>query len=127
MTVTRGDGNPDPTGLAIAAAPAVDSLASETLPWLGFFAGVAIVAWLIAHWLRRALRREAKGPIGGFATEELERLHREGELTEEQFRAIKRASAIAAARSVGSGPETPVSGPGTGRAAGEGRNGPHAS
>lgn len=123
----RGEGSSRPASLAIATAPAAESLASETLPWLGFFAGVAIVAWLIAHWLRRALRRETKGPLGGFAAEELERMHREGELTEAQFRAIKRASAIAAARTAGSGPETPVPGPGTSRDRRERDNGPHAS
>lgn len=112
------------SGLAVASAPAAESLASETLPWLGFFAGVAIVAWLVAHVLRRALRRESKGPLGGFGAEELDRLRRDGELTDEQFRAIKRASALAASRS---GPETAGSGPGTDVARGERRNGPHAS
>ena len=123
----RGDASSRPACLAIATAPAAESLASETLPWLGFFAGVAILAWLIAHWLRRALRRETKGPLGGFGAEELERLRREGELTEEQFRAIKRASAMAAARSAASGPETSVSGPGTNRDRRERGNGPHGS
>ena len=107
---------------AFAAPPAADSLASETLPWLGFFAGVAIVAWLLAHWLRRALRRETKGPLGGFDTEDLERMRRDGELTPEQVRAILRASALSAARDAG--PETPDPGPGTDRDLDRRRNGP---
>ncbi|MFZ9692390.1 MAG: hypothetical protein ACO3EP_10145 [Phycisphaerales bacterium] len=107
---------------AIAVAPAANSLASETLPWLGFFAGVAIVAWLIAHWLRRALRRETRGPLGGFETEALERMRRDGELTEEQIRAIRRAAALSAARKPG--PETADSGPGTDRGHDRSRNGP---
>ena len=127
MNVTPGDGNSAPTSLALAAAPAAESLASETLPWLGFFAGIAVVAWLVAHLLRRILRRETRGPLGGFGAEELERLRREGELTEEQFRAIKRASAMAAARSAASGPETPASGPGTDRSRREEPKGPPAS
>jgi hypothetical protein len=110
---------------AIAAAPATNSLASETLPWLGFFAGVAIVAWLVAHWLRRALRRETKGPLGGFETEDLERMRRDGEITEEQARAILRASALYAAREAG--PKTPESGPGTNREPNGRRNGPRSS
>jgi hypothetical protein len=110
---------------ALAAPPASDSLASETLPWLGVFAAVAIVAWLVAHWLRRALRRERKGPLGGFDTADLERMRRDGELTDEQVRAIMRASALSAARDAG--PETPDSGPGTDRGPARGGNGPRPS
>jgi hypothetical protein len=99
--------------ITLAAAPSSDSLASETLPWLGFFAAVAIIAWLVAHWLRRALRRETKGPLGGFDTADLEQMRRDGELTDEQVRAIMRSSALSAAR--GAGPETGGSGPGTDR------------
>lgn len=98
------------TVAGFAAAPPADALAAETLPWLGLFAAIAILAWIGALWLRRMLRRERSGPVGGFEAKDLDRLRETGELSEAQVRAIMRAAALQASRRA-SGPETGESAP----------------
>ena len=66
-------------------------LAAETLPWLAVLAIVVIALWLAAVWLKRRLGTGGATPAAGFDAEELERLRRDGALTDEQYRAISRS------------------------------------
>jgi len=79
-----------------AATDAGGRLAGETLPWLAVFAVAVVVLWLAAVWLKRRISGGTSSG-GGFDSEELERLRRDGALTEEQHRAIARTMARRAA------------------------------
>jgi len=102
---------------ALAAVPAgspppdVESLAAETLPWLGVFAAAAVVLWILATILKRRLAGGVDRSPAGFSVEEIDRLRAKGELSEEQARAIRRAMIADSTRSAG--PVTPRHGPGT--------------
>jgi len=65
----------------------------ETLPWLAGLAVVVVVLWLAAVWLKRRIAGggSTSSSTGGFDPEELERLRRDGSLSEEQYRAISRS------------------------------------
>lgn len=97
-------------GRGLAAVP--DSggrLASETLPWLGVFAAGAVLLWLVAAWLKRRVTGGSDGSATGFDPEALERLRREGSLSEAQIRAISRAEARRAAGLLEDGQDSPRS------------------
>lgn len=103
--------------MALAAVPAgspppdVESLAAETLPWLGVFAVAAVVLWILATMLKRRLARGVDRSPAGFSVEEIDRLRARGELSEEQARAIRRALIADPRRDPASGSST--HGPGT--------------
>ncbi|MGA0420394.1 MAG: hypothetical protein ACO3P9_10225 [Phycisphaerales bacterium] len=79
------------------ASDAGGRLAAETLPWLGVLAGVLVVLWLAALWIKRRVAGGTESNSGGFDPEALEQLRRDGSLTDEQYRAISRSMARRAA------------------------------
>jgi len=80
-------------GMLATVPEAGGRLAVETLPWLAGLAVVVVVLWLAAVWLKRRIAGgdPTADSTGGFAPEELERLRRDGSLSEEQYRAISRS------------------------------------
>jgi hypothetical protein len=78
------------TDPASPTAADAGSLASQTLPWLGGLALLAILGGLFVMWLGRRLRA-ATPPTVGFDLEDLRRLHRAGELTSAEFERAKAA------------------------------------
>ena len=93
----RGTAIRSPVGFAIglpslATTPSDGGrLAAETLPWLAVLAIVVVALWLAAVWLKRRLGAGGATPAAGFEAEELERLRRDGALTDEQYREISRS------------------------------------
>lgn len=83
--------------LLFSVAPAGDlnssagDLFQRIWPTLLVLAAVAIVGGLFAMWLRRRLASKDEGATAGFTLEDLRRLHRSGEMSDEEFAKAKEA------------------------------------
>lgn len=62
-----------------------DKLFIDMLPWLGLLAAIVIVLGGIAIWLRKKTSSPISNSSQGYTLQELRRMHREGELTDEEF------------------------------------------
>src|SRR5690349_6149843 len=60
-------------------------LFADIAPWLIVLVGVVLVGGVLIFLLRRWLRSDQHGASGGFTLQDLRELHREGELSDEEF------------------------------------------
>jgi hypothetical protein len=82
----------------VASAPPTGSLSSSAgdlferiWPTLLVLLLIAIVGGLFAMWLRRRLGAKEESSPAGFSLEDLRRMHREGEMSDEEFERAKTA------------------------------------
>ncbi len=61
----------------------------EIFIWLGVLFVLAFIGILLIRWARRRLIDGEQGQIGGFTLAELRRMHRDGELDDEEFEAAR--------------------------------------
>lgn len=81
----------------LASAPAPmhtrETLFSDVLPWLILLFGLVIAGGVIIFWARRSLQAAAtqNANAAGFSLHELRELHKNGELTDEEFERARAA------------------------------------
>jgi hypothetical protein len=72
-----------------AGAPAdAGSLFIELLPWLIVLLAIAVGGGIVILWIRRSLKAQPDAPQG-YTLEDLRRMHKAGELTDEEFTRAK--------------------------------------
>lgn len=75
--------------LLASATDKSSRLFAETLPWLLLLLGVVIVGGVIILLARRHVNRGADSPASGFTLHDLRELHKNGELSDEEFARAK--------------------------------------
>ena len=67
--------------------------------WGGVLIAVVIVGWLVIRAIRRRISNPPTEMMGfGFSLKQIEAMYKNGELTEEEYKALKRRKAEQAAR-----------------------------
>jgi hypothetical protein len=71
--------------LTIADAPADGSLFGQVIPWLVALLGVVVVGGVGIWIIRRTLKQDSGGGVGGFTLQDLRGMKASGELSDEEF------------------------------------------
>ena len=86
-------------------------LFADIAPWLIVLVGVVLVGGVLIYLLRRWLRGDQSGSLGGFTLQDLRDLHKAGELSDEEFDRAK-AQMIGRLKSAAQPPADPeIEGP----------------
>lgn len=77
--------------MLLASTQTSRDLFEAVAPWLLVFLAIVILGAIGLYAAKRMVKSGSGSVSGGFALEDLRRLHREGHLTDEEFRRAKEA------------------------------------
>ena len=68
----------------------IQDQATDIVLWGGLVLVAAVLVGLVMLWLRRKFREEDAGPASAFSMSSLEQMRSRGEITDEEFKALRR-------------------------------------